>query len=106
MTCVTATIGWSGATSLLLAYLLLLGHRIAADGRVYLSLNFLGSAGLAVCASTAHAWPSAAVNLIWLVIGAGPLARAATHRHSRVVHRVPPPRRLRSGRTVRHHRTG
>ena len=83
MTWVTATVGWSGATSLLLAYLLLLGHKIAADGRVYLSMNVVGSAGLAVCTFAAHAWPSAAVNLIWLVIGAGPLARAATRWYSR-----------------------
>ncbi len=83
MTWVIAVIGWLGAISLLLAYLLLLRHRIAADGRVYLSLNFLGSAGLAVSTSAAHAWPSAAVNVIWLVIGVGPLVRVASRRHSR-----------------------
>jgi peptidoglycan/LPS O-acetylase OafA/YrhL len=98
ITWVTATIGWSGAIGLLLAYLLLLGHRVAADGRVYLSLNFLGSAGLAVCTSAAHAWPSAAVNLIWLVIGAGPLVRAATRRHSR---RPGIPPRARTDRPLR-----
>jgi hypothetical protein len=86
MTGIVAVIGWLGAVSVLLAYLLLLQHRITAHGRAYLGLNFVGSAGLAVSTSVAHAWPSAAVNVIWLVIGIGPLVRAglqyrAARRH-------------------------
>jgi hypothetical protein len=76
MTEVVACIGWLGAISVLAAYLLLLQHRITAHGRAYLGLNFVGSAGLAVSTSVAHAWPSAAVNVIWLMIGVGPLVRA------------------------------
>jgi len=71
-----ATIGWVGAGCVLLAYLLLLRGRISADGSRYLSLNFLGSACLAVSTSVARAWPSAAVNLVWLAIGIVPLLRA------------------------------
>ena len=90
MTGLVACIGWLGAISVLVAYLLLLQHRITAHGRAYLGLNFAGSAGLAVSTSVAHAWPSAAVNVIWLVIGVGPLVRAAlqyrTSRQRRTRH--------------------
>jgi len=70
------TIGWIGAVNVLVAYLLLLRRRTSADSHLYLSLNFVGSACLAVSTSIAHAWSSAAVNLIWLVIGITPLVRA------------------------------
>jgi predicted short-subunit dehydrogenase-like oxidoreductase (DUF2520 family) len=77
-----AMIGWLGAVSLLAAYLLLLRGRISAHSGLYLALNFAGSAGLAISTSAAHAWPSAAVNVVWLVIGVGPLVRAAAHRRA------------------------
>src|SRR5258708_16214754 len=41
----------------------------AVSGQPRVTLNFLGSACLAVSTSAAHAWPSAAANLIWLAIG-------------------------------------
>lgn len=82
LTWLIATIGWAGAASVLFAYLLLLRRSISAYGLRYLSLNLLGSACLAVNTSAAHAWPSAAVNLIWLAIGIAPLIRACAKRHS------------------------
>lgn len=88
MTGIVACIGWLGAVSVLVAYLLLLLHRITAHGRAYLGLNFVGSAGLAVSTSVAHAWPSAAVNVIWLVIGVGPLVRAAVRCRAARQHRA------------------
>lgn len=69
MTWLIAIIGWAGAVSVLVGYLLLLRRSTSADSRLYLSLNCLGSACLAVSTSAAHSWPSAAVNLIWLAIG-------------------------------------
>jgi len=86
VTWLIATIGWAGAVSMLTAYLLLLGRRISADGLRYLSLNFAGSACLAVSTSAAHAWPSAAVNLIWLAVGVVPLVRAWVNLHGRRHH--------------------
>ena len=71
------TIGWSGGVCTLVAYLLLIRRRISAASSLYLSLNLLGSACLALSTSAAHAWPSAAVNVIWLGIGLGPLARTS-----------------------------
>jgi hypothetical protein len=76
MTFLIAAVGWVGAVNVLIAYVLLLRHRTSADGHVYLTLNFLGSGCLAVSTSVAHAWSSAAVNLIWLAIGVAPLVRA------------------------------
>ena len=81
MTWLIAAIGWAGAVGLLTAYLLLLGGRTSADSHLYLSLNFVGSACLAVSTSAVHAWPSAAVNLIWLALGSAPLIRAWVKLH-------------------------
>jgi len=83
MTWLIATIGWVGAVSLLIAYLLLLRRTTGAHSHLYLSLNFLGSACLAVSTSEAHAWPSAAVNLIWLALGVTPHVRAWVDLHAR-----------------------
>jgi Trk-type K+ transport system membrane component len=83
ITLLIAVIGWIGAVNVLVAYLLLLRRRTRADGHLYLSLNFLGSACLAVSTSVAHAWSSAAVNLIWLAIGVAPLVRAWVNVQSR-----------------------
>lgn len=75
-TILITAVGWAGAVSVLAAYLLLLRRRTTAESHLYLSLNFAGSACLAVSTSIAHAWASAAVNLIWLVICVAPLVRA------------------------------
>lgn len=83
MTWLIATIGWVGALSVLSAHLLLIRGSTSADSHLYLSLNFVGSAFLAVSTSAVHAWPSAAVNLIWLVIGFAPLVRALVKLHAR-----------------------
>jgi len=88
-TLIIAAIGWVGAVSVLLAYLLLLRHATNADSYLYLSLNFAGSACLALSTSAAHAWPSAAVNLIWLAIGIVPLARAWVRLSARRHHPSP-----------------
>jgi hypothetical protein len=87
MTWLIATIGWAGAASVLVAYLLLLRGRISSDGHHYLTLNFLGSACLVVSTYAAHAWPSAAVNVIWLAIGLGPLCRASVKRRAQGIFR-------------------
>ena len=81
MTIALASIGWAGAVGVLVAYLLLLRRITSADSPLYLSLNFLGSACLALSTCAAHAWPSAAVNLIWLAIGFAPLVRALAKFH-------------------------
>ena len=71
---IVEVIGWVGAGSLLLAYGLLSAKRIGA-GVVYQLLNLAGAVGLAVNAVAHGAWPSACLNLIWLVIGLVALRR-------------------------------
>jgi hypothetical protein len=62
------SIGWAGAGSLLLAYGLFSAKRITS-GVTYQLLNNAGAIGLAVNAVAHCAWPSACLNLIWLLIG-------------------------------------
>jgi hypothetical protein len=83
MTWLIAAIGWAGAISMLTAYLLLLRRKTSAHSHLYLGLNFLGSACLVVSTYAAHAWPSAAVNLIWLALGVAPLVRAWVNLYAR-----------------------
>lgn len=65
---VVDVVGWLGAGCLLLAYALLSAGRLRA--RIgYQLLNLAGAVGLAVNTAYYRAWPSVAVNLVWLVIG-------------------------------------
>lgn len=64
----TDAIGWVGAACLLLAYARLSSGRLAVGMRYHL-LNLAGAGGLAVNGAFHQAWPSTALNLIWLGIG-------------------------------------
>ena len=64
-----ATVGWVGAVAVLLAYGLNHLGRLHPRDAGYLVLNTVGAIGLMISTAVAHAWPSAVVNLIWLVIG-------------------------------------
>jgi len=61
-------IGWAGALCLLLAYAGLATRRLTAGARYHV-LNLVGAGGLAVNGAYHHAWPSAALNVVWLGIG-------------------------------------
>lgn len=69
-------VGWAAAVVVLAAYWLVTDGRVAATSLPYLGLNAAGATGLAISAAAAHAWPSAAVNVIWLGIGLTPLVKA------------------------------
>lgn len=70
-------LGWIGAASYLLAYLMLsLGKWRAATYRFH-SLNALGAAGLIVNSLYTNDLPSVVVNLAWLAIAAISLLRLA-----------------------------
>ena len=68
-------IGWAGAACLLLAYARLSSGRLTV-GVGYHLLNLAGAGGLAVNGAFHHAWPSTALNLVWLGIGLTALHRA------------------------------
>lgn len=68
-------IGWVGAACLLLAYGGLSSERLTAGVR-YQLLNLAGAGGLVVDGAVRHAWPSTALNLVWLGIGLAAARRA------------------------------
>ena len=68
--------GWLGALFLLLAYALVSAGKVRASSRAYQWLNIGGAACIAVNSGANGAFPSAALNLVWIIIGAVALLRA------------------------------
>ena len=68
-------VGWLGAILLLAAYVGVSARRLDGHGRAFHGLNLLGSAGLAAHSSVNGAFPSAALNAIWMAVGAATLLR-------------------------------
>ena len=68
-------VGWLGAAALLLGYGLASLGRLAATGRGFQLLNLGGSAALAANSGFHGAWPSAALNLVWMAIAVATLSR-------------------------------
>ena len=62
--------GWAGATLILLAYLLLSAGRLTGQSLVYQGMNVAGAAGFVINGWWHGAIPSAALNVLWLLIGA------------------------------------
>ena len=68
-------VGWLGAAALLAAYGLVSAGRVEGKSRRFQLLNLLGSAGLAANSGFHGAWPSVALNLVWMIIGVAALTR-------------------------------
>jgi len=62
--------GWAGATLILLAYLLLSAGKVTGQSLVYQGMNIVGAAGFVINGWWHGAIPSAALNVLWLLIGA------------------------------------
>jgi hypothetical protein len=62
--------GWAGAALILLAYLLLSAGKLTGQSLVYQAMNVVGAAGFIVNGWWHGAIPSAALNVLWLLIGA------------------------------------
>ncbi|MBV9619807.1 MAG: hypothetical protein JO341_02185 [Gammaproteobacteria bacterium] len=62
-------IGWAGAALILGAYALLSAGRLKAETVTYHLMNILGAAGFVVNSGFNGAFPSAAMNVIWIGIG-------------------------------------
>jgi len=62
--------GWAGATLILLAYLLLSAGKLTGQSLVYQGMNIVGAAGFVINGWWHGAIPSAALNVLWLLIGA------------------------------------
>lgn len=73
-------LGWAGAALLLVAYGMVAGGRLGGESAVFHGLNLAGGAALAANSAFHGAWPSAALNIVWLGIGAWALTRARARR--------------------------
>jgi len=67
--------GWTGATLILFAYLLLSAGRLTGQSPVYQAMNVAGAAGFIVNGWWHGALPSTVLNVIWMGIGAVALWR-------------------------------
>jgi hypothetical protein len=74
--------GWTGAALILLAYLLLSMGRLTGQSRLYQWMNVVGAAGFTVNGWWHGALPSAALNVIWMLIGGVALWRIAKRKSS------------------------
>ncbi|MEO7504541.1 MAG: hypothetical protein ABIT69_05085 [Sphingomicrobium sp.] len=75
-----AVAGWTGATFILAAYALLTAGRLDGKSPAYQWLNVVGAAGFIANSGWNHAWPSAALNVIWVGIGVVALVRMSGKR--------------------------
>lgn len=62
-------VGWIGSIALTVAYLLISRNKIEAQTYLYQGLNLLGSITLIVNATYYGAYPSTALNIVWIWIG-------------------------------------
>ena len=70
-------IGWTAAVMMLSAYLLLTSGRLRSLSPTYQWLNVFAGAGFIVNSGWNGAYPSAALNLVWVAIGLYGLFRGA-----------------------------
>jgi len=77
-------LGWVGMALLVGAYALVTAGRIHGTGLPFQLMNLFGGGFLMVNSAYYGAWPSAVLNLVWVVIGTVGLARAALGRSGRV----------------------
>jgi hypothetical protein len=62
-------VGWIGAALILAAYALLSIGKLRAQSPLYHWMNIFGAAGFVVNSGWNGAYPSAALNVIWIGIG-------------------------------------
>jgi len=82
-------VGWAGASLILLAYLLLSAGRLTGQSVVYQAMNVVGAAGFIVNGWWHGAIPSAALNVIWMLIGAIALWRILSKRRAELAAKPP-----------------
>lgn len=76
-------LGWLGAAALVGAYGMTSAGRLRSTGAPFQVLNTLGALALALNTAYHGAWPSTALNAVWLVIGIVALGRLAATRERR-----------------------
>jgi hypothetical protein len=73
-------VGWAGAVLLLAAYVAVATRRLTGHGAAFHGLNLLGSAGLAANSAASGAFPSVALNLVWMAVGLVAVVRGRARR--------------------------
>jgi hypothetical protein len=61
--------GWIAAVMILSAYALLSFGKIQSRSHVYQLMNIIGAVGFIINCAWNNAWPSVALNVVWLGIG-------------------------------------
>lgn len=69
-------VGWLGMALLISAYALVTTGRLHGPGLAFQLMNLFGGGFLMVNSAYYGAWPSAALNLVWVVIGLFGMTRA------------------------------
>lgn len=83
-------VGWTGMALLIGAYLLVTMGRLTGTGRLFQLMNLFGGFFLMLNSAYYSAWPSAALNLVWLFVGIFGLVNLR-RRSRRVTTAVVPP---------------
>lgn len=76
-------VGWTGALLILFAYLFLSMGKLTGQSLSYQGMNIVGAAGFVINGWWHGALPSAALNVLWLLIGAFASWRILRRRKSR-----------------------
>jgi hypothetical protein len=71
-------VGWISVAMMLSAYLLLNAQKVSAKSRLYQWLNVLSGAGFVINSGWNGAYPSAAMNVVWMFIGIFGVLHAAS----------------------------
>ena len=74
--------GWAGAALILFAYLLLSMGRLTGQSSLYQWMNVFGAAGFVINGWWHGAIPSAALNVLWMLIGGFALWRIRQRKSS------------------------
>jgi hypothetical protein len=75
-------VGWAGAVLILLAYLFLSMGKLTGQSAIYQWMNVFGAAGFTINGWWHGALPSAALNVIWMLIGGVALWRISQRKGS------------------------
>ena len=69
-------VGWLGMALLISAYALVTAGKLHGPGMTFQLMNLFGGGFLMINSAYYGAWPSAALNLVWVVVGLVGLSRA------------------------------
>ena len=72
--------GWAAMLLIIGAYFLVTVGRLTPQNRVYQWMNIIGALGFIVNSSWYHAFPSAALNIVWAAIALYSLLRPVAAR--------------------------